>query len=146
MVYLDRDDFIKNEEEVIVNRVYAPAVKGFNRVNWNLRYPSFYAIDYDRNMDNEDEDNCDFTLQLNILQSNTSIPVIIVNDREGIDWEPYWKDKDTKLVHFIGKDNIVFHCIIFPAMLKAHGDYVLPAHGDYVFPLIQYARACPACD
>ena len=42
------------------------------------------------------------------------------------DWEPYWKDKDTKLVHFIGKDNIVFHCIIFPAMLKAHGDYVLP--------------------
>ncbi len=42
------------------------------------------------------------------------------------DWKPYWKDKDTKLVHFIGKDNIVFHCIIFPAMLKAHGDYVLP--------------------
>jgi methionyl-tRNA synthetase len=46
--------------------------------------------------------------------------------REGKDWEPYWKDKDTKLVHFIGKDNIVFHCIIFPAMLKAHGDYILP--------------------
>ncbi|OIQ40218.1 MAG: methionine--tRNA ligase [Bacteroidetes bacterium MedPE-SWsnd-G1] len=44
----------------------------------------------------------------------------------GKDWEPYWKDKDTKLVHFIGKDNIVFHCIIFPAMLKAHGDYILP--------------------
>jgi methionyl-tRNA synthetase len=42
------------------------------------------------------------------------------------DWEPYWKDKNTKLVHFIGKDNIVFHCIIFPAMLKAHGDYILP--------------------
>jgi len=42
------------------------------------------------------------------------------------DWEPYWKDKDTKLVHFIGKDNIVFHCIIFPAMLKAHGDYIMP--------------------
>ena len=41
-------------------------------------------------------------------------------------WETYWKDKDTKLVHFIGKDNIVFHCIIFPAMLKAHGDYILP--------------------
>jgi methionyl-tRNA synthetase len=41
-------------------------------------------------------------------------------------WEPYWKDEDTKLVHFIGKDNIVFHCIIFPAMLKAHGDYILP--------------------
>jgi len=42
------------------------------------------------------------------------------------DWEPYWKDKDTKLVHFIGKDNIVFHCIIFPVMLKAEGSYILP--------------------
>ncbi|MDR2935988.1 MAG: methionine--tRNA ligase, partial [Rikenellaceae bacterium] len=42
------------------------------------------------------------------------------------DWEKYWKDKDTKLVHFIGKDNIVFHCIVLPAMLKAHGDYILP--------------------
>lgn len=42
------------------------------------------------------------------------------------DWEKYWKDKETKLVHFIGKDNIVFHCIIFPCMLKAHGGYVLP--------------------
>ncbi|MCC2547998.1 methionine--tRNA ligase [Hymenobacter sp. BT175] len=41
-------------------------------------------------------------------------------------WETYWKDQDSKLVHFIGKDNIVFHCIIFPAMLKAHGDYILP--------------------
>jgi methionyl-tRNA synthetase len=46
--------------------------------------------------------------------------------REGKDWEPYWKDADTKLVHFIGKDNIVFHCIIFPAMLKAEGSYILP--------------------
>lgn len=42
------------------------------------------------------------------------------------DWEPYWKDKDTQLVHFIGKDNIVFHCVIFPAMLKAEGSYILP--------------------
>ena len=42
------------------------------------------------------------------------------------DWEKYWKDKDTKMVHFIGKDNIVFHCIVFPSMLKAHGDYILP--------------------
>lgn len=42
------------------------------------------------------------------------------------DWEVYWKDQDTKLVHFIGKDNIVFHCIIFPAMLKAEGTYILP--------------------
>ena len=46
--------------------------------------------------------------------------------QEGKDWEPYWKDENTKLVHFIGKDNIVFHCIIFPAMLKAHGNYILP--------------------
>ena len=46
--------------------------------------------------------------------------------REGKDWEPYWKDEDTKLVHFIGKDNIVFHCIIFPAMLKAERSYILP--------------------
>jgi methionyl-tRNA synthetase len=46
--------------------------------------------------------------------------------REGKNWEDYWKKEDTKLVHFIGKDNIVFHCIIFPSMLKAHGDYILP--------------------
>ena len=46
--------------------------------------------------------------------------------REGKDWEPYWKDESTKLVHFIGKDNIVFHCIIFPSMLKANGDFILP--------------------
>jgi len=46
--------------------------------------------------------------------------------REGKDWKPYWQAKDTKLVHFIGKDNIVFHCIIFPSMLKAHGDFILP--------------------
>ena len=46
--------------------------------------------------------------------------------REGKDWEPYWKNADTKLVHFIGKDNIVFHCIIFPAMLKAEGSLILP--------------------
>lgn len=44
----------------------------------------------------------------------------------GKDWEPYWKSEDTKLVHFIGKDNIVFHCVIFPAMLKAEGSYILP--------------------
>jgi len=42
------------------------------------------------------------------------------------DWEKWWKDKDTKLVHFIGKDNIVFHCIVFPCMLKAYGDFILP--------------------
>jgi len=42
------------------------------------------------------------------------------------DWEKYWKDNDTRMIHFIGKDNIVFHCIIFPAMLKAEGSYILP--------------------
>ncbi len=46
--------------------------------------------------------------------------------REGKNWEDYWKSPDTKLVHFIGKDNIVFHCIIFPAMLKAEGSFILP--------------------
>lgn len=44
------------------------------------------------------------------------------------DWALYWKDEDTELINFIGKDNIVFHCIIFPVMLKAHGDYVLPSN------------------
>ncbi len=42
------------------------------------------------------------------------------------DWEKYWKSEDTKMVHFIGKDNIVFHCIVFPSMLKAHGGFILP--------------------
>lgn len=46
--------------------------------------------------------------------------------RENRSWETWWKDSDTRLLHFIGKDNIVFHCIIFPTMLKAHGDYILP--------------------
>jgi methionyl-tRNA synthetase len=46
----------------------------------------------------------------------------------GKDWEPYWKDDETKLLHFIGKDNIVFHCIIFPSMLKAEGSYILPTN------------------
>ena len=41
-------------------------------------------------------------------------------------WEKWWKDEETRLVHFIGKDNIVFHCIVFPVMLKAHGEYILP--------------------
>lgn len=44
----------------------------------------------------------------------------------GEDWEKYWKDEDSSLVHFIGKDNIVFHCIIFPAMLMEHGEFILP--------------------
>ncbi|MFA7688027.1 MAG: methionine--tRNA ligase [Moheibacter sp.] len=47
-------------------------------------------------------------------------------EANGKDWKDYWQNPDTKLIHFIGKDNIVFHCIIFPAMLKAHGDYILP--------------------
>ena len=41
-------------------------------------------------------------------------------------WETWWKDPETRLIHFIGKDNIVFHCIVFPAMLKAEGSYILP--------------------
>nr|WP_314785102.1 methionine--tRNA ligase [uncultured Capnocytophaga sp.] len=49
-------------------------------------------------------------------------------EREGKDWRPYWQDSNTQLVHFIGKDNIVFHCIIFPAMLKAEGSFILPAN------------------
>ncbi len=48
--------------------------------------------------------------------------------KAGKDWMPYWKSDDTKLLHFIGKDNIVFHCIIFPAMLKQHGGYILPTN------------------
>jgi methionyl-tRNA synthetase len=48
------------------------------------------------------------------------------SEKTGKDWKPYWKSDDTKLVHFIGKDNIVFHCIIFPVMLKAEGSYILP--------------------
>lgn len=45
---------------------------------------------------------------------------------KGVDWKPYWKDEESKLLHFIGKDNIVFHCIIFPSMLKQEGSYILP--------------------
>jgi methionyl-tRNA synthetase len=45
---------------------------------------------------------------------------------QGVDWKPWWKDEETKLVHFIGKDNIVFHCIVFPSMLHAEGTYLVP--------------------
>lgn len=48
--------------------------------------------------------------------------------QEDKDWKPYWQDKETELVHFIGKDNIVFHCVIFPSVLKAMGTYVLPTN------------------
>ncbi len=48
------------------------------------------------------------------------------SEKTGKDWEPFWKSDDSKLVHFIGKDNIVFHCIIFPVMLKAEGSYIMP--------------------
>lgn len=47
-------------------------------------------------------------------------------DRTGRNWEDYWKDPNTRLIHFIGKDNIVFHCIIFPIILKEHGEFILP--------------------
>jgi methionyl-tRNA synthetase len=49
-------------------------------------------------------------------------------ERENRDWKEFWQDENTALIHFIGKDNIVFHCIIFPAILKAHGDYILPVN------------------
>jgi methionyl-tRNA synthetase len=48
--------------------------------------------------------------------------------RDGFDWRDYWQDKDTKLVHFIGKDNVVFHCVIFPMILQAHGNFILPTN------------------
>jgi methionyl-tRNA synthetase len=48
------------------------------------------------------------------------------SEQTGKDWRPYWQDDETRLLHFIGKDNIVFHCIIFPAMLKAEGSFILP--------------------
>ena len=49
-------------------------------------------------------------------------------EENGKDWKDYWQNPETNLIHFIGKDNIVFHCIIFPSMLKAHGDYILPTN------------------
>lgn len=49
-------------------------------------------------------------------------------EKTGKDWKPYWQDEESALYHFIGKDNIVFHCIIFPIILKAHGDYILPTN------------------
>tara|TARA_B110000438_G_scaffold33857_2_gene33571 strand:+ start:14083 stop:16101 length:2019 start_codon:yes stop_codon:yes gene_type:complete len=54
--------------------------------------------------------------------------ITATKELENNDWEKYWKNKNTKLVHFIGKDNIVFHCIIFPMMLMEHGNYILPAN------------------
>ncbi|SHF42691.1 methionyl-tRNA synthetase [Chryseobacterium vrystaatense] len=49
-------------------------------------------------------------------------------EKNGKDWKDYWQSENSDLVHFIGKDNIVFHCIIFPAMMKAHGDYIMPTN------------------
>lgn len=49
-------------------------------------------------------------------------------EKNGKDWKGYWQNENSDLVHFIGKDNIVFHCIIFPAMMKAHGDYIMPTN------------------
>lgn len=59
-------------------------------------------------------------------QPETRNPVSYGGKPKSDNWETYWKDKDSKLVHFIGKDNIVFHCLIFPAMLMAHEGYILP--------------------
>ncbi len=53
---------------------------------------------------------------------------IALSEQEGFNWKDYWQDEDTKLVHFIGKDNVVFHCIIFPMLLKAHGNFILPTN------------------
>ncbi|NHW58907.1 class I tRNA ligase family protein, partial [Escherichia coli] len=47
-------------------------------------------------------------------------------EKNNKDWKDYWQSENSDLVHFIGKDNIVFHCIIFPSMMKAHGDYIMP--------------------
>ncbi len=49
-------------------------------------------------------------------------------EKNGKDWKDYWQNENSDLIHFIGKDNIVFHCIIFPSMMKAHGDYIMPAN------------------
>lgn len=49
-------------------------------------------------------------------------------EQNGKDWKEYWQSEDSELIHFIGKDNIVFHCIIFPSMMKAHGDYIMPTN------------------
>ncbi|MGV4414050.1 methionine--tRNA ligase [Chryseobacterium sp. T1] len=49
-------------------------------------------------------------------------------EKNGKDWKDYWQSEESDLIHFIGKDNIVFHCIIFPAMMKAHGDYIMPTN------------------
>jgi methionyl-tRNA synthetase len=57
---------------------------------------------------------------------NYATPQRTFENPKAADWKPYWQDSDTKLVHFVGKDNIVFHCIIFPIILKAAGDYILP--------------------
>ena len=58
--------------------------------------------------------------------ANAKIQRPFVHQPKATDWELYWKDKDTRLLHFIGKDNIVFHCIIFPSMLHAHGEFIVP--------------------
>lgn len=57
---------------------------------------------------------------------NQDAPDSPFTNHQSSSWEDYWKSADTKLIHFIGKDNIVFHCIIFPAILHAHGDYIVP--------------------
>lgn len=51
-----------------------------------------------------------------------------LKDKKADDWQKYWQDDETQLIHFIGKDNIVFHCITFPAILKAHENYILPTN------------------
>ena len=64
--------------------------------------------------------------QMSIVNSQQSVGDSEPQSTNLVDWKTYWKDPETKLVHFIGKDNIVFHCIVFPAMLHAEGSYILP--------------------
>ena len=51
-----------------------------------------------------------------------------MGEKNNRNWEDYWENNNTKLINFIGKDNIVFHCIIFPIILKEHGEYILPTN------------------
>lgn len=67
-----------------------------------------------------------FDAPIGYISATKDLFALSPEGRAGERWEKYWRDKETKLVHFIGKDNIVFHCIIFPAMLMAEGSYILP--------------------
>ena len=69
-------------------------------------------------------------IELSVHERSRQLPGPITPEikENNKDWAPYWQDEDTAILHFIGKDNIVFHAIIFPTILKAHGDYQLPSN------------------